>query len=296
MKIRLATPAPRPRAARSQRLRRQQRETGGTVPADADVVVKAVEGITWDAKEYTATATDGKVTIFGENDASIAHNLYVLDENGKVMGDYIDLPSNGINGTRVLPLTPGTYHIVCKVPGHNNMNSHAHRQLSRRSPRRPSACRSGRSSRPTPCSPPRRGAPPADGPVRPPPPPTFGVRISVGDAVAQVAGQRRAGTVGAHRRHHRAPAGDRGEDERTVPGIVGAVHPHPAARASRRPGAFTAGSSVAVITSWWPAISAAGTALAHLGTAAASSASTVGATTVTRAPAASTPAALRAAI
>jgi hypothetical protein len=97
--------------------------TGGTVPADADVVVKAQEGIAWNAKSFTATATDGKVTIYGENDASIGHNLYVLDENGKVMGDYIDLPTHGSNGTRVLPLTPGTYHIVCKVPGHNNMNS-----------------------------------------------------------------------------------------------------------------------------------------------------------------------------
>jgi uncharacterized cupredoxin-like copper-binding protein len=97
--------------------------TGGTVPADADVVVKATEGIAWNAKEYTATATDGKVTIYGENDSSIAHNLYVLDENENVMGDYIDLPSNGSNGTRVFPLTPGNYRIVCKVPGHNNMNS-----------------------------------------------------------------------------------------------------------------------------------------------------------------------------
>jgi hypothetical protein len=97
--------------------------TGGTVPAEADVVVRATEGIAWNAKEYTATATDGKVTIYGENGSSVAHNLYVLDASDKVMGDYIDLPRNGSNGTRVLPLTPGNYRIVCKVPGHNNMNS-----------------------------------------------------------------------------------------------------------------------------------------------------------------------------
>jgi plastocyanin len=97
--------------------------TPASVPADADVVVTAEEGIAWDAKSYTATATDGKVTVFAENNSALAHNVYVLDSNDKVMGDFIDLPSKGSSGTRVLPLTPGTYHIVCKVPGHNNMNA-----------------------------------------------------------------------------------------------------------------------------------------------------------------------------
>ena len=94
-----------------------------TVPADADVVVKAQEGIAWNEKAFDATATDGKVTIYVENDASIAHNMYVLDSNDKVQGDFVDLPTHGSHGTRVLPLAPGTYHIVCKVPGHDNMNS-----------------------------------------------------------------------------------------------------------------------------------------------------------------------------
>ena len=97
--------------------------TGNTVPADADVVVKAQEGIAWNQKTFDATATDGKVTIYVENGASIAHNMYVLDANDKVQGDFVDLPTHGSHGTRVLPLAPGTYHIVCKVPGHNNMNA-----------------------------------------------------------------------------------------------------------------------------------------------------------------------------
>ena len=94
-----------------------------TVPPTADVVVRAVEGIAWNEKAYTATATDGKVEIYGVNDASIAHNLYVLDGNDKVIGDYINLPQRGASGTLVLPLEPGEYHIVCKIPGHNNLNS-----------------------------------------------------------------------------------------------------------------------------------------------------------------------------
>jgi plastocyanin len=97
--------------------------TPASVPADADVVVKAEEGIQWNTKSFTATATDGKVTIFAENQSALAHNVYVLDSNDKVMGDFIDLPSKGSSGTRQLPLAPGTYHIVCKIPGHNNMNA-----------------------------------------------------------------------------------------------------------------------------------------------------------------------------
>jgi plastocyanin len=97
--------------------------TPASVPADADVVVKAEEGIQWNAKSFTATATDGKVTLFAENDSALAHNVYVLDSNDKVQGTFIDLPTKGSSGTRELSLAPGTYRIVCKVPGHNNMNS-----------------------------------------------------------------------------------------------------------------------------------------------------------------------------
>jgi hypothetical protein len=95
-----------------------------TVPDSAATVdVKAVEGVAWDKKAYTATAKDGKVRINGSNISSIAHNLYVLDSTGAVVGDFINLPTKGSKDSRMLPLAPGTYHIVCKVPGHNNMNS-----------------------------------------------------------------------------------------------------------------------------------------------------------------------------
>jgi len=95
--------------------------TPSTVPADADVVVRALDGIVWNEKSFTASA--GEVTIYGVNDSMIAHNLYVLDSAEAVVGTYIDLPKRGADGTRVLDLAPGTYHIVCKVPGHANMNA-----------------------------------------------------------------------------------------------------------------------------------------------------------------------------
>lgn len=96
--------------------------SANTVPADADVVVRAVDGIAWDQKDYTATAVDGKVKIYATNESGLAHNMYVL-ETDTAVGDFIDLPKRGSDGALVYDLAPGEYHIVCKIPGHNNMNS-----------------------------------------------------------------------------------------------------------------------------------------------------------------------------
>lgn len=93
-----------------------------TVPADADVVVRAVDGIAWNQDEYTATAGDGKVKIYAVNDSGIAHDMYVLDGENPI-GDFIDLPKRGSDGALVYELAPGEYRIVCKIPGHANMNS-----------------------------------------------------------------------------------------------------------------------------------------------------------------------------
>ena len=97
--------------------------TNNTVPADADVVVRAKDGVMWDAKSYTATATDGKVTIYAVNDSAITHNMYVLGAGDAVIGTHIDLAKKGSDGTAVYDLAPGEYRIVCKVPGHSSMNS-----------------------------------------------------------------------------------------------------------------------------------------------------------------------------
>ncbi len=93
-----------------------------TVPADADVVVRALDGVAWNARDYSATAVDGKVTIYAVNNSGIAHDMYVLDGETAV-GDFIDLPKRGSDGALVFNLAPGEYHIVCKIPGHGNMNS-----------------------------------------------------------------------------------------------------------------------------------------------------------------------------
>jgi plastocyanin len=96
--------------------------SSNTVPADADVVVRAVDGIAWNQDEYSATAVDGKVKIYAVNDSGIAHDMYVKDGDTPV-GDFIDLPRRGDDGALVYDLAPGEYRIVCLIPGHNNMDS-----------------------------------------------------------------------------------------------------------------------------------------------------------------------------
>lgn len=98
--------------------------TPGTAPADADVVVAAVDGIAWNAKDYAVTTADGSVTIYVENRSSIAHNFHVRDEAGTDLTDVVNLSSKGANGTVTVDLAPGTYKFVCTIPGHESlMNS-----------------------------------------------------------------------------------------------------------------------------------------------------------------------------
>ena len=96
--------------------------SSNTVPADADVVVRAVDGIAWNADEYTATAVDGKIKLYVVNDSGIAHDLYMQDGDTTV-GDFVDLPKRGSDGTLIYELAPGEYRIVCKIAGHANMDS-----------------------------------------------------------------------------------------------------------------------------------------------------------------------------
>lgn len=96
-------------------------ESGGTAPAGVGVEVRAVDGLAWNSKSYTATA--GKVVLFGANDSVLPHNVHVQDADGNDVGPAIDLPTPGSNGTVELDLAPGTYRIVCKIAGHTSMNS-----------------------------------------------------------------------------------------------------------------------------------------------------------------------------
>lgn len=123
MRLRLAAPVLVPVLALGLAACGGSSTSDGTVPADADVVVRALDGIVWDSSSYTATATNGEVTIYGVNDSGIAHSLHVQDKNGANVGDGIDLPRRGADGEITLKLQPGEYRIVCLIPGHQNMKA-----------------------------------------------------------------------------------------------------------------------------------------------------------------------------
>ena len=96
--------------------------TGGTVPANA-TLIKALDGIAWDAKTYTASAAGGKVTIAVENESSSPHNLHVLDAANVDVGFALDVDGRGDVRSNSVTLAPGTYKVICSIPGHGNMKA-----------------------------------------------------------------------------------------------------------------------------------------------------------------------------
>ena len=92
-----------------------------TIPADADLVVKAVPTIRWDAKTYSAAA--GEVKVFFANDDSVKHVL-VVRQGDKVVGDLeLKVNKKGDTAEGTITLEPGEYSVYCIVPGHGGMNS-----------------------------------------------------------------------------------------------------------------------------------------------------------------------------
>ena len=95
---------------------------GGTIPADA-VVIKAIEGIAWDAKTYTAKSVDGKVTLSLKDQSNLPHNLHLLDADNVDMGVALDVTGSGAVHTATVALKPGTYQVICTIAGHGNMKA-----------------------------------------------------------------------------------------------------------------------------------------------------------------------------
>jgi len=92
-----------------------------TIPADADLVIKAIPSIRWDANEYTAAA--GDIKVFLANDDSVRHVLVVLKDD-KVVGD-LELVVNkrGDVDEGTITLEAGEYRVYCSIPGHGGMKS-----------------------------------------------------------------------------------------------------------------------------------------------------------------------------
>ena len=95
---------------------------GATLPTGT-LVIKAVEGIAWDAKSYVATAVDGKVSIAIEDDSSLPHNLHLLDSNNVDVGLSLSVVGRGDIKSDNYRLAPGTYKVICTIAGHGNMKA-----------------------------------------------------------------------------------------------------------------------------------------------------------------------------
>ncbi|MFN8022846.1 MAG: plastocyanin/azurin family copper-binding protein [Acidimicrobiales bacterium] len=93
--------------------------SGTTVPAD--VTVKALDGLRWDATEYSATA--GEVTIAVKNDSTLPHNLHIVAADGTQLPEVFDIPSKGTEVDDTVTLTAGTYTLICTIAGHASMKA-----------------------------------------------------------------------------------------------------------------------------------------------------------------------------
>jgi plastocyanin len=95
---------------------------GGTTPANATVIT-AIEGIAWDAKTYTATPIDGKITLSLRNHSSLPHNLHLIDAENVDQGVALDVKGNNDVHTLDYTVKPGTYKVICTIAGHGNMKA-----------------------------------------------------------------------------------------------------------------------------------------------------------------------------
>jgi plastocyanin len=96
--------------------------SSATTPANA-VVVKAIEGIAWDAKTYETTPVDGKVTIVLRNDSTLPHDLHLIDAESVDVGLDLKANSKGDTESASVALAAGTYQVICTIAGHANMKA-----------------------------------------------------------------------------------------------------------------------------------------------------------------------------
>lgn len=93
-----------------------------TVPADVTFTVKAVPSIKFDATSYGPIPA-GEVKIGYINEDSIRHTLVIGKDGVKVPGFKLEIKSKGDADSGTVTLEPGTYVLLCDVPGHTNMKA-----------------------------------------------------------------------------------------------------------------------------------------------------------------------------
>lgn len=93
-----------------------------TLPADVDVLVKAVPSLKFDKTDY-GTVKAGEVTFGYSNEDSVRHTLIIARDDQKVPNFKLVIAENGDNDSGSVTLEPGKYVLICDVPGHSNMKA-----------------------------------------------------------------------------------------------------------------------------------------------------------------------------
>lgn len=88
-------------------------------PITTDQVIELVAHDNYFGPE-SVEAKAGPVAFVLRNQGFVAHNLIIKDQTGKVLGES-PLVSRTRNTHVQLDLAPGSYQLICSVPGHKTM-------------------------------------------------------------------------------------------------------------------------------------------------------------------------------
>lgn len=92
-----------------------------TTEVVADVVVTAESGLRFGQTSYSATA--GDLSVAYVNNDTIHHMLVVVNDGTIVGGFELSVSKKGDVDQGTINLAPGTYVLICTVPGHQNMKA-----------------------------------------------------------------------------------------------------------------------------------------------------------------------------
>ncbi|NCZ89924.1 MAG: hypothetical protein EBY93_03195 [Actinobacteria bacterium] len=95
--------------------------TPDTVPAGTNLEVHAVTGLRFDKTAYEVAA--GESVVAYVNDDTIRHTLVVVKDGTKVSGFELHINKKGDIDSGSVALEPGTYELICTVPGHQSMKA-----------------------------------------------------------------------------------------------------------------------------------------------------------------------------
>lgn len=92
-----------------------------TTAITADLVVDAISGLRLDKSQYSAVA--GEISVAYVNEDTIRHTLVVAQDGNAISGFTLKVNQKGDVDTGQITLKPGTYVLLCTVPGHQNMKA-----------------------------------------------------------------------------------------------------------------------------------------------------------------------------